>query len=104
MSHFSRRSSEEEIAAMHALRELSGDEWAIRVAMVGDRLAKVQVACIVWWDFFSERPAKNRRPQLDSLVAKWDKEKKADVSEVVKAMVQVGYPQRIAIERYGGKV
>jgi hypothetical protein len=78
------------------------EEWRKAIDGIADKLVRIQAACIVWWDYFGSRPASDPWPHLDDYKAAWKNDHNADNKKVRKALVQIGYPERIADRR--GKV
>jgi len=78
------------------------EEWRKAIDGIADKLVRIQAACIVWWDYFGSRPGSDPWPHLDDYKAAWKNFHNADGKKVRKALMQVGYPERIADRR--GKV
>ncbi len=78
------------------------EEWKAAVDSITDAAVRTQVACVVWWDFFGHRPAKSPWPHLDELRAQWNKSIQLDSSVVRDALIQVGYPAKVAHDRATG--
>ena len=43
----------------------SPEEWKKAVDNIVDKIVRIQAACVVWWDFFSMRPASDPWNHLD---------------------------------------
>lgn len=79
------------------------DIWREAIDGIADMSLRVQVACIVWWDYFGSRPMNNTWPQLDDYKAAWKSGTKVDFKKVRQALCKIGYPDHIA-DRRGRKV
>lgn len=77
----------------------TGAEWRAIVDTINGKRIRIQVACIVWWDWLADRYAWERAAELDDLVAAWDEHHEADRMKVREALVAIGYPPRIAEKR-----
>ena len=84
-------------------KAVTPEEWKAAVDSVSDPLVRVQVACIVWWDFFSNRKATESWPHLDEYKAMWKVHHNADCNKVRKALFSIGYYKSMADCR-GGKI
>lgn len=76
------------------LREVSPQEWVLRIAKLPSKLHPV-VSCIVWWDWFSERLVPDRWPHMDQYLP-FREHDDIPAIEIIEALVQIGYPQRKA--------
>lgn len=91
-----------ELAALKALSERTPEEWLKSVRMLKDSPVRVQAACVVWWDWFSNRPADKAWGHLKEELAAWKArcgEKGADPAAVRAALLRLGYPERLSILR-----
>lgn len=75
------------------------DDWLRAVDGVKKRKVRLQVANIVWWDFFSQRVAADRWPQLDKHIAEWRPSHNAPIEHIRDGLRAVGYPGRLADRR-----
>ena len=82
-----------------AAKKRTPEEWRKAIDGIADKLVRIQAACIVWWDYFGSRPASDPWPHLDDLRLAWKADHNADGKKVRKALMQVGYPERIADRR-----
>lgn len=88
-----------EKAWIAAAKKRTPEEWRKAIDGIADKLVRIQAACIVWCDFFSSRPASDPWPHLDDLRWAWKADHNADGKKVSNALMQVGYPERIADRR-----
>ena len=77
------------------LREVSPQEWVLRIAKLPKRLHAV-ISCIVWWDWFSERTVSERWNHMDQYLPFREHDPDISVEELIEALVKIGYPQRKA--------
>ena len=87
---------EAEKAWSAAAKGRTPEEWRKAIDGITDKLVRIQAACIVWWDYFGSRPASDPWPHLDDYKAAWKNDHNAPGMKVRKALMQVGYPARIA--------
>lgn len=74
-------------------------EWRTLVRQIKCRPARIQAACIVWWDYFGSRNASERWPHLDRYVDAWRRTPRASRAKLLDALLQLGYPERLAMKR-----
>ena len=86
-----------------AAKSRTPEEWRKAIDGIADRLVRIQTACIVWWDYFGSRPASDPWSHLDDYKAAWKNDHNADATKVRKALMQIGYPERIANRRGKGE-
>lgn len=53
------------------LNRRTPDEWRSAIDAIADPILRVQVACIVWWDYFAHREVTARWSQLDDYLKTW---------------------------------
>jgi len=92
-----------------AAKARTPEAWREAIDGIGDRTVRIHAACVVWWDHFSTRPASSAWTHLDEYKAAWRADRGADPKIVRKALMQIGYPERLAerrvkIEEQGGSV
>lgn len=79
-------------------RKFAPDEWRRRIDdLVVSAAVRIQVACIIWWDYFADHSP--RWGSLDDLVAAWRPDQCADRDCVRDALEHLGYPPHMARER-----
>lgn len=78
------------------------EEWADRLDALDDPVGRVHAAQVVWWDWFSMRPANTRWAHLDRYLDSWDREQKVDMPRLCAALVELGYPSDVADARVRG--
>lgn len=72
------------------------EEWRAAIDEIADMSVRIQVANIIWWDYFGSRPASDPWPHLDDYKAAWKRYYKADSAKVTKALIGLGYHTAIA--------
>lgn len=77
----------------------TGAEWRALIDAIHGRRIRIQVACIVWWDFDGNEDANTGFKDLDDLRNAWTNDQNADRHAVREALVAIGYPARIALKR-----
>jgi hypothetical protein len=75
------------------------EAWRQAVDGISDMTVRIHAACIVWWDYFGSRPASSAWTHLDDYKSAWRADCIADPKRVRKALVQIGYPERLAERR-----
>jgi len=110
-----------------ALRAVTPDEWAARIATIPAGEIQNRVACIVWWDFFGSRPCDDAWTHLNEFINRpvarmelpsdfndwplnkqkaWEKEKqkfdKSQEQEIIAALHSIGYTAYSATMRVAG--
>ena len=89
-----------ESARKSKIRSLPPKEWAKRVEKLPSQW-RIPTACIIWWDFFGHRRAKQRWPQLDSWIHEhWHPIEEMDLCE---ALWRCGYTEMQAYTRSRSK-
>jgi len=65
---------------------------------IPDKATRGAVACVIWWDWFSQRTGDMAWPHLDALV---NKSRASDVSEhqLHAGLIKVGYTKQVATVR-----
>lgn len=97
---WARELKKRETEIRRALNDRSPQTWARKVEAIQGK-ARQRVACIVWWDFFSDRPVKERMPHLDRFMACRLLGRATD-EEVVAGLCKVGYSPWMAENRMNG--
>jgi len=82
-----------------AANDLTGADWRRQVDTIDDKAIRMQVACVVWWDYFGGRPASDPWRELDAYKAVWVPEKYLNPAKVSKSLNNIGYPARRAESR-----
>lgn len=88
-----------ETAWMAAAKVRTPEAWREAIDGIGGRTVRVHAACLVWWDFFGSRPASSAWTHLDEYKSAWQADRVADAKSVRKALIQIGYPARLAERR-----
>jgi hypothetical protein len=78
---------------------LTPDEWRDAVDRIRGLKLRIQVANIVWWDYFGNRITTKSWPHLDGYREAWFKNRGADPSDVMGALWALGYPKRLVERR-----
>ncbi len=90
---------EAERAWIAAAKVRTPEAWREAIDGISDRTVRIHAACIVWWDYFGSRPASSAWTHLDEYKAAWRADRSADPKSVRKALMQIGYPERLAERR-----
>ena len=90
---------ETEKAWIAAAKIRTPEAWRQAIDGISDMAVRVHAACIVWWDYFGSRPASSAWTHLDEYKSAWKADRKADPKRVRKALMQIGYPERLAERR-----
>jgi len=90
---------EAEKAWIAAAKLRTPEAWRDAIDGISDRAVRIHAACIVWWDYFGSRPAASAWKHLDEYKAAWRADRSADPKSVRKALMQIGYPERLAERR-----
>ena len=90
---------EAEKAWIAAAKVRTPEAWRQAIDGISDRTVRIHAACIVWWDYFGSRPASSAWTHLDEYKAAWRADRSADPKSVRKALMQIGYPERLAERR-----
>ena len=90
---------EAEKAWIAAAKLRTPKSWREAIDGISDRTIRIHAACIVWWDYFGSRPASSAWTHLDEYKSAWRADRSADPKSVRKALMQIGYPERLAERR-----
>lgn len=82
-----------------AAKSRTPEKWRNAIDGIADVIVRIQVACIVWWDYFGSRPASDPWPQLDDYRDAYKNDHNADPKKVRRALMHIGYPEHIAYRR-----
>lgn len=88
-----------ERAWIAAAKMRTPEAWRAAVDGINDKVVRIQVACVVWWDHYSTRPAPDAWHHLDEYLGAWTIDLRADPKNVRAALIQIGYPVRLAAQR-----
>lgn len=77
-------------------------EWRKRIDQIANRTLRIQIACIVWWDYFGHRLTSHRWPELDDLIDAWHPSHNVSIKALRDGLIKVGYPRDLAIRRANG--
>lgn len=88
-----------EKAWIAAAKVRTPEAWRAAIDGISDRTVRIHAACVVWWDYFGSRPASSAWTHLDEYKAAWRADRGADRKSVRKALMQIGYPERLAERR-----
>ena len=88
-----------EKAWIGAAKTRTPEEWRQAIDGISDMTVRIHAACIVWWDYFGSRPASSAWTHLDEYKSAWRADRGADRKSVRKALMQIGYPERLAERR-----
>ena len=73
--------------------KITEDEWLAKIETIPDIITKTQVACIIWWDYVRVWP------KFEKYLSSWKEHGIANKAQTCKALMNLGYPERMAIER-----
>jgi hypothetical protein len=82
-----------------AAKKRTPQEWRQAIDGISDQIVRIHAACIVWWDYFGSRPASSAWTHLDDYKSAWRADRSADPKSVRKALMLIGYPERLAERR-----
>lgn len=82
-----------------AAKARTPESWRQAIDGISDMTVRIHAACIVWWDYFGSRPASSAWAHLDEYKSAWRADRIADPKSVRKALMQIGYPERLAERR-----
>ena len=74
-------------------KTITQDEWLAKIKQISDPITRIQTACIVWWDYVDVWP------KFDKYLSAWKPDQHADKEQTRKALMNLGYPERLATER-----
>lgn len=82
-------------------RKVSPKEWRERIDKIQHDIVRIKVACIVYWDFFGDKPKRlhHLHNHLDDLLVEWHRSHSMNRELVIAGLVQVGYPPGVARAR-----
>lgn len=87
----SKRKSKMHRSRQHSLACRTPQEWRDMIdALDIGHVERVQVATIIWWDYFGERVTSQRWPHLDDIRSQW-RDVAFDRATVVNALATLGY-------------
>lgn len=75
-------------------KTITQDEWLAMIDKIPSGAIRIQVACIVWWDYVN-KPWQKFERYLEA----WKSSQRADKEQVRQALMDLGYPERLATER-----
>jgi len=78
-------------------------EWRELIDAIEDRIVRVQVACIVWWDYFGKQQARCRWPHLDDYLAEWKWTDNANQAACIAELKKLGYSHYDASQRFSSE-
>lgn len=81
------------------LRRRGPKDWRVLLNRIEPEVVRLQVAGIVWWDFFGGRMHNERWPHLDDMLRAWRANQNASMRLVRSGLVALGYPQEQAAKR-----
>lgn len=84
--------------ARSVLAKRSPSEWISRINHFRSIPLRNQLACTVWFDFFSTR--QNFRPYFSSFLDSYDPDSQIDPTSFLNALVSLGYVYSDAYRRY----
>jgi hypothetical protein len=73
--------------------------WRNAINEIPEHSVRVQVACLVWWDYFSWRPSSDPWTTLNDLKDDWKTDVYYDQDKVFAGLMRVGYPEGAARRR-----
>jgi hypothetical protein len=90
--------SDMETIWVRAARHRNPETWREEILTHATDAARLNLACVIWWDWFGQRLVSDRWNHLDDLVSAYHSRftPRIDVSEL---LVKLGYPKHRAEER-----
>jgi hypothetical protein len=91
--------------ARTSLKRRSSPEWAKAIASIRGRMCRLMVAQIVWFDYFSKKPATPHDATLDDYKNDWEylvitrAPIRVRSTTLAAALIAVGYAESIAAKR-----
>jgi hypothetical protein len=82
------------------LGRIRDEEWVMKIAELPSELQQ-PVACIVWWDFFADRPVPQRTPHFDRWVFSTFPRQEPPLPTIATALETLGYEPEEATRRAG---
>ena len=76
--------------------------WLNKVEQIQRPWLRKKIACLVWWDFFSERMSGNAWDHLNHYIGISDTDRRATQDEVIPVLVRLGYTEHMAWSRITG--
>jgi hypothetical protein len=84
-------------------RQFPPQQWRDAIDKIEDKDVRIQVACIVWWDFFSSKICGQDSTILDDLKDSWQLFVNPDPERVRLSLIALGYPEDRAQARSEGR-
>lgn len=85
------------------VRDRTPQQWFDLINGVLDKDTRIQVACIVWWDFFASQSQDKDSSILNDLRDSWHSLVAPDPDQVRISLVSLGYPEQRAKMRSEGR-
>ena len=76
-------------------RAITEDGWLAMIDKIHSGAVMIQVACIVWWDYV---PIDKPWPKFDRYLDAWKPDQRAGKEATRQALMDIGYPERLATE------
>jgi hypothetical protein len=86
-----------EFKANRALEKRKPEQWVALIEKIEDRSIRLNVGCLVYWDYFGIRAYKERWPHLDKMIER--DPPPATREALVEGLVAVGYTPSAALAR-----
>lgn len=84
---------------VRAARHRHPEKWRSEILKhTSDDAVRLNLACVIWWDWFGQRLVSNRWLHLDDLVARYHSRFTPRI-DVSKLLIKLGYPTHRAQER-----
>lgn len=100
MTRKKRKTKHPERNARLKLKRLPPELWAEAIENIADENLRIQIACLVWWDYFGGRTKKDAWHHLDKYLLLWNPALPSLLKSVkLNALISVGYTPKLAKER-----
>jgi hypothetical protein len=92
-----------EAAWKEKARQIPPQQWRDAIDKIEDKEVRIQVACIVWWDFFASATCGQASTILDDLKDSWYAAINPDPEAIRLSLIALGYPEDRAQARSEGR-
>ena len=75
-----------------AVNALTGPDWRRLVDQIEDMDTRIQVAHVIWWDYFGGDNVTRRKNHLDKYLSQWREDLDTTPLKVRRALTRLGFP------------